>query len=268
MSTRQVLRQLEYTITNLAWPTSGDSVFHDVVITTLGWEFFLDSDLRKPYLIITPVGSQSELENPQLKKLSLEITIVAIHEGDSKGRAAAIGGHGSWSQTNSKQKGLFELQEKLWDTIEKEGRDRGIIYMLGGRSEQVLSGIGNNEESVIAILKISLEVMIFEKSTYTNPAKFLATKSGSDAVLTWNDHPDRYDRISSGGIIVARVSGSSNPTIANQIATVDVGVGTYTDSAPGAGTWTYGLFAQYDEINDPPSSSTNNSPGIFYTVTI
>jgi len=266
VSTRQLLRQLEYIAKSLAW-SSGDPVFFDVVISSLGWEFLVDSDLRHPYLIITHSSSSSSPENPQIKTVSVSLTIVVIHEGDPFGRLASIGGHGSHDDTDSAQKGVLELQEKLWASIHLKSRGDGIIYQLGGKSDRLLSGVGTRSQEVIAVLEMGADILIFEESVYPSPSKMTAVQSGSDVVLTWVDHAERYDRISTGGIIVARKSGS-NPTSADQIATVAAGVETYTDVAPGSGTWYYGLFAKYDETNDPPSASTNVSEGIFRSLTI
>ncbi|RME79896.1 MAG: hypothetical protein D6785_10875 [Planctomycetota bacterium] len=266
MSTRQLLRQIEYTAKNLSW-SGGGKVFHDVIVSVLGWEFFVDSDLRTPYLIIQADSSTSNEENPQLKQTNVRLSIVSRHEGDRFGRQAAIGGHGSWSQTNSFQKGIFEIQEKLWETLEKEGRDSGVIYMLSGRSERVIAGQGTEQEESLAIMDIEFQATIFERSIYPDAHNFKASKSGNDAVLTWQDPPVRYDLIQTGGLIIARKLGS-NPTTADQIATVNIGVQNYTDVNPGAGTWHYGLFVQYDEVNDPPVTATNTSQGIFSIIAI
>ena len=266
MSTRQLLRQLEYTAKNLAW-SGGEKVFQDVIVSVLGWEFFVDSDLRTPYLIISADSSSSNEENPQLKQTTVRLSIVCRHEGDRFGRQAAIGGHGSWSQTDSLQKGVFEIQEKLWENVEKQGRDSGIIYMFSGRSERVIAGQGTEQEETLAILEMEFQATIFERSVYKDVHNLQVAKSGSDAVLAWNDPPTRYDLIQSGGLIIARKLGS-NPTTADQIATVNIGAGNYTDVNPGAGTWHYGVFVQYDEVNETPSVATNTSNGQFATVTI
>ncbi len=266
MSTRQLLRQIEYTARNLAW-TGGAKVFHDVIVTVLGWEFFVDSDLRTPYLIISADSSTSNEENPSLKDVSVRMSIVCRHEGDRFGRQAAIGGHGSWSQTDSLQKGVFEIQEKLWTAIEKQGRESGIIYMFSGKSERVIAGQGTEQEESLAILEIDFRATIFERSIYPDVHNLKAVKSGSDAVLTWKDPPLRYDLIQTSGLVIARKLGA-DPAITDQIATVDVGIQNYTDVNPGAGTWHYGIFAQYDEVFDPPTTATNTSNGIFATVSI
>jgi hypothetical protein len=266
MSTRQVLKQLKYEIDKLEW-TAGNPVFFDSIISTLGWEFFIDSDLRTPYVIFNTTSSNSDQENPQLKDLSITISIVTRHEGDSFGNLSAVGGHGSWTQTDSKNKGIFEISEKLWESLSSTSRKNSIFYSMAGKTERLISGTGTEQEEVLSILQIDFEAKIFERSFWESASNLQGVKNVNDVDLTWVDPPESYSLIQTGGILIARKLGSQ-PAITDQIATANFGDQAYTDVNPGSGTWWYGIFVNYDEINIPATTKTNSSTGIFVKVIV
>jgi len=269
LSTRQLMRQLEYKARALTWANApSETVFSSdgCLSSALTWDQLIDH-IRFPACIFNVLSSSPNAEAPGLKILQIKATIIARHDNDRQGRLVLQGGHQAYTTGSSKGKGLLELQEKLWDAIASLGRDSGVVYQINMTGERMFGGSGVDDAIALAVLEIDFEAIVFEKSIYPDTYKIATSQVSADVVITWVDPPDRYDRISSGGIIVARKSGS-NPTTAEQIATVAIGTQTYTDLVPAAASYTYGLFASYDETNPTPTTATNYSDGIFSTITV
>jgi hypothetical protein len=75
---------------------------------------------------------------------------------------------------------------------------------------------------------------------------------GGQALLTWKLPPDRFDRYR---VALRRDAGAVPPTWTTGTAVTLPSLlpATFTDS-PGAGTWSYSLFATYDEGHEAPAA--------------
>jgi hypothetical protein len=87
---------------------------------------------------------------------------------------------------------------------------------------------------------------------YPGSEVLTASESGGTVTLTWENPGDRFDFVK---MILVRKSGSSAPTsVTDGTEIYDGALETFADT-PGAGTWSYSIFAAYDFDDDGTADS-------------
>ena len=115
--------------------------------------------------------------------------------------------------------------------------------------------------------------MVTDERFYPPPIRFTAVDAtAGNATLAWVNPPDRYDFHSSatarGGMILRRAAGSTPPTGPTDGTGITLS-GDFAESKtddPGAGEFSYALFAGYDETLD--ASNDRFSAAATATVTV
>ena len=114
---------------------------------------------------------------------------------------------------------------------------------------------------------MSIRVGCIEEETYPTVHNLSGSSSGGNTTITWEDPPDRFDRLN---IALVRKLGSdpSSVTDGTSLGTVAIGTQTFTEADPASGTWHYAAFAAYDKSYTTPSSVTDYSEKKVVQVTI
>jgi len=263
---------MEYKARALTWDSAPNKkIFGEesAISSALGWEILIDH-MRFPFIIFNFLSSQSNPENRLMKEAKFKATIVVKHDNDRLGRLILDGGGQDFNYGASEGKGLLQLQEKLFNSLNSGFRPDGIFYSFLFAGENLTAGAGLDDAIALGILEIDIDAILWEESSYLDVFNFTGTLAGGAVTLTWQDPPDRYDLIQTSGLIIRRKIGSNPTSVTDGIAvgTVNIGVQTYIDAAPGAGDWFYGIFVSYDENNDVPSSATNYSSGKFKEIVV
>ncbi len=250
MNLWQVARQVRYQIKNRDWTGTSTPIFPvgSVVVSNLPITRLISQGVRVPFSALRIMSGQVDPEYGQstdILRRDLAVTVAVGVHGDHKGEDPLIGAHRT--ADTSKGRGLLEVEEEVLDEI-------GLMNALEGVSIQFLANtipepqVADNDPSIMFCDYVH-QAWVTRQRAYHECSGFTATDDAvsGDVDLAWDVPPDRFDRLS---VILRRASGSTPP------ATYDAGTGvtlsgllaeSVTDS-PGVGTFSYSLFAAYDEI--------------------
>lgn len=277
MNVWQAARQIQYLLAKRVWPDSpGGPVFASVFITQ---EPTSIEALRFPVALVKILDSVTDSSEPGLKMQSIEVQIAVQHTGDQVGEFAMIGGQRA-SQGTSKGRGLLEVEEQCLQAIQFLNQTNGLrIYNTSSSAAEgmFLEGVG-----YIATRSYVFNSWLTSDRVYPEPngGKKLTSSVNSGTVsLSWT-FAERFDlraaittnekfNSTRGTLLLVRKSGSSPPSSVSDGSnlTLSSNVATSYNDTPGAGTWTYALFARYDEFGDN-STSLRTSSSVYKTVTV
>tara|TARA_R100000963_G_C4642949_1_gene106664 strand:- start:415 stop:1239 length:825 start_codon:yes stop_codon:yes gene_type:complete len=252
----QIVRQLKYLLLQRKWEGSGSDVFQDnsVVITVAPDEQAL-AVLIPPIALIRPLGAQSDPmhdEEPDLILQSIAVRLSVTVPGDPLGQSALIGG-GRQSQTDSRGRGLLEVEEELYASIGSLNTINGVVIYSRAKSEAEAELDEDNRYSCIR--SYLFEALATSDRFYHPVMSFAAADAvaSGDCNLTWTPAPTRFD---SRGIRILRIAGGTpvtSPTDGGATVVLSGSAfpgspGAYTDS-PGAGQVSYTIWVTYDEYD-------------------
>jgi len=253
MNVWQIIRQLRFLLLARLWEGSGSAVFqgNSVVISVAPDEMAIAS-LISPIAIIRPMGAQSDPmhdEEPDLILQSVAVRLSTTVPGDALGQFALIGG-GRQGQTESRGRGLLEVEEELFAAIAELNTINGVVIYSRAKSETDAELDDNDRYT--AYRSYMFEIGATESRFYHPVLGFTASDGTSgDADLAWTPAPTRYD---STGVRILRVSGATpttNPadgsaTVVLSGAAFPSPAGAHQDS-PGVGQFSYTIWVTYDE---------------------
>lgn len=268
MNRWQICEQLKYLLRKRKWEddSGNEKVFN--AFTTGGVPRSAWADIPTPFCIIQPKTGKADPEDPNLWDYRFKFVIIAEVEGDSLGEFAMMGGARTGGQGSSDGRGLLELEEELFKALNLLSTDLGIEYQA--KNADIEDSINDAELGYMALGTYNYDIRGASFRYYHPVTRLLGVDAtGGNCTLTWQLPPDRYDRRS---IIVRRAAGSTAP------ATPSAGTGislssdlaTSKTDNPGAGVFSYAVFAAYLENSDekPPTSGTPDRYSLAATVTV
>lgn len=272
----QCAKQIEYLLKSLTWPDSpSESVFGTRVAVTaqrsghVGGlagatvppaEAFL-SERTGPFAIVRAADSVPQGRGPEIARFSVEAFVRGL--GTTQMRNSVVGGsRGASGAGSSTGRGALELEEVVrsrfnWVTASDYGIQARVVAASTVRAFEA-----QPEWSVIP-LELEVHNVVADRY-YDPPYRLLATGGSGQVVLAWSLPPDRFDRLSvilrraAGATAPTTVAGGTGVTLASALAT------TKTDTVA-AGTYSYSLFAAYDETNSTPTTADRYSAAATFT---
>lgn len=266
MNEFQILQQAKYITNNAVWPGGANRVFGAVLISTRPHRDLL-ADHRTPLLIIRPGAGQADPlkgEEPLLFGQNFRTRLLVSNEHDADMEAALIGANRSGSP-DSEGRGILEVQERLFAEL---GRVTGLDGM---KILNVARSITDVDEETpvgsVAFRDYLFRAMIGTERFYHPATRFTAADGGGgDANLTWKLPPTRWDSVN---VKILRKAGAVPPTgPADGTVVLASGTGVTHIDSPGAGQFSYGIFAAYDEDSETPTRQDIFSDGDSSTVTV
>lgn len=262
----QCLRQVKWKLEKLTWSDSPqEKIFSQVVISDVPIRNLIGL-IRHPFAVVHSANTNSEAENPLKQSISFDIDIFTENQNDRYGESVLVGAITDVTSGSSLGKGIAQLDRAVKSLLATLSKEDGFRYWNSIKSSR---GDGMIQNDVAwATRTISFSGGIYQSESYTNPSAIALTQNGNDVNITWVDAPQRFDTFN---YIIRRKSGSNptGPSDGIAVGTTAIGVQSITDTAPGAGTWYYGIFAAYDSsLNSTPTTATNYSSGIFSSITV
>ena len=134
MNTWQTLRQIQYLLRAQTWTGGATTVFasSSVLITAAPREEVVEK-IRLPMAIIKPGGNTSDADDPDLLEQEVILSLGVGHAGDAYGESPMVGSHRT-SQTESKGRGLLEIEEEMFNALELLNTDDGVVIQLKASS--------------------------------------------------------------------------------------------------------------------------------------
>ena len=264
MSPWQIARQIRYRLEQVSWADSPtETVFPAVKIIAGNVGIGTAAGYRFPFAIVRPLDATMDEDEPDILLHDFEVIIVQAVAGDDGGQRVIIGGNRS-SEGSSLGRGIMELEEVVGAELFDEVQGSGIKMRLTGQSEIAaaeVDGIG-----YAAARSLRIQAWCNRTRHYHPVTRFTATDAtGGDTSLAWTIHPDRWDRYN---VVVRRASGATAPASATAGTGVTLAglLSTSVTDSPGAGQFSYAVFAGYDETGD--SSADRYSAAATATVTV
>jgi len=250
MNSWQCLKQIKSLLVAQKWTGSSTAIFPNgsVIITQAPPKKGISLN-RMPYAFIgLGSGSSDPVHDELPDKLRVDV-IVALAcsvPGDPYGEAAMIG-RNIQSTTDSRGRGILELEEELFNAVELLNEIDGVVIQFRAMG----SPAPEYDETHGYIVKrgYRFEMDCTASRAYSEASKFTASESGGTVTLSWTLPATRYDL---KAMILRFASGSTPPADkdAGTGITVDPVLGTSETHAPGAGTYSYRLITAYDEDED------------------
>jgi len=266
---RQAVKQLQYLLQSRYWDddNTNDLVFGSsgVRITT-GLSADQAMGLRLPFALIKVQDGSSDDEDPQLSTETIEIAIAARGAQDQYGESAVVGSSRTSGDGNSQGRGILEVERELLSVLRNLDGTQGIAVAGVSKSQLAVEDVGGMVGFVAArAYQLDVDVVI---DPYFHPVPRISAvnDTGGQATLTWILPPDRWDRQE---VILRRASGSTAPTSVTGGTGVTLASALPTTHAddPGAGTWSYAIFAGYDDDGDGTSDNYSAAATVTIAVT-
>lgn len=244
MNDEQLLRQVAYKLTSAQWPDA-TALFDAVTFAPPGaiQESHMESQGR--VALVTLGDQETDANEPKALRQTVHVLLHhATEDVDDEGDDARLGA-----------KGLLRLVEQVRGVLRYLGEESGV------RMEFVSQGASSASDLAWASgasRELIFEAHIADERDYPGPTRLKATALGGGQVsLTWTRAPDRFDRHSQ---VLRRASGSTAPTSISggTGVTISAAATSVTDS-PGAGTWSYAIFAGYDDTFPQDGASNEYS---------
>jgi hypothetical protein len=243
----QDTQQVRYILRAHTWPEAGgQKVFGSVYISPLPLAL-LYNICSMPCCIIRAKPDKSDSQLPDYFDFPMELEYAVQVAGDPRMENAVVGANRVSGAAGSSGKGIQELSEVLSTAVGKLTESSGIKIV--GRQDAEEDILPLEQTGYVVSRKMRLLFRCAKARYYHPPVRVVAIVAGANVTFTWADPPDRFDRTAVSRIRIRRAAGAVAPatvTDGAQVADVLIGVQTYVD-APGAGAWSYSLFAGYDE---------------------
>lgn len=263
MNTWQAARQIKHKLLSRAWPDSPfGSVFASVYVTQGPAEDVAPSSIRYPAAIIRTLDSTTDKDTQSFHVQKFEIIILVAHQGDQFGEFAMIGGH-RISQGQSRGRGILEVEEQVRQALQFLDQTSGVRLQLMsiGAGESVFTA----DAGYIVSRPMQFQARLTTDRVYPAPnsGKTLKTAvSGGSVTLSWTWHTrfdlheartaPYQDMAARGYLTLVRKSGGTPPASVTDgtVVTLASNAATTVVDTPASGTYSYALFAQYDEFGD------------------
>jgi hypothetical protein len=224
-------------------------VFGSVHVATGADEEARLSGIITPLVLVRPMNGTADKDAPHLISQAWQLRLVVSVEGDDLGETALVGG--AIDSASSAGRGLLEIEEQMIDRLAAGSSEVGFLLVeawRGGAQPAKDPNLG-----YVAYCDYEMASKATAVRTYHPATRLAGTLLGGGSVsLTWRLPPDRFDRYR---VVLRRAAGSTPPAGPTDGTGVTLSglLATSVTDTPGAGTFSYSLFAQYDDYNPTPS---------------
>lgn len=272
MNAWQALQQVEYLLRLATWEDAATLVFsrESVVVSSAMPEHVL-AELTLPLAMISlgsGIADPQHHEDPTLREEEVRVTIGVINENDQLGRGVYLGARGDGAN-DSRGRGLLEIAEILENTLDLGTGDRGFRCLLAGTS--AAEPARHPTSGLMLMRTYTFRAKLGRARAYPAPTSLVGTGGAGQVALSWRLPPARFD---TRRVQCVRKAGSSAPssptdgTVLTLGGTPDgAGVTSKTNTGLAAGTYTFGLFAAYDETGSGTDERWSPVASVTATVT-
>lgn len=264
MNDWQILRQVAYLVRAATWGGSEYLFRPDSVIVSTNTVEAVAAGLSLPGCVLAPDGPQTDPEfgeEPGLLVQPIKLTVIVALPADTFGGAALMGANRS--ALAAAGKGLLEIAVPLTAAIRRLNDASGVHLQSVRKSasgSELVPSMG-----YVAYHEHRLECVCTDAKSFPKPTAFVATGGSGQVAMTWHALPDRFDR---RRFILRRASGSTPPASATVGTGIPLGGSpdgrsavSVTDSGLSAGTYSYSLFAAYDDYTVDPATMRDDPIG-------
>lgn len=228
-----------------------------------------------PVCIITPTDHETDPEAGEDTNLVLwgfQIRIQNFNANDQFGQAGLMGAGKPVGLSSSRGRGLEELLSETRRALASLTKTSGGFTLQVMPFSGAAAAFDQESKRMGAVFRDFTLKVWGTGDPYYAPAENLYFTGATAHTLYWTKPPDRFDLCR---LVLCKVAGST-PTTDPTVGVVTSWTLPYSSMpsslavVPGSGTWSYSLFAQYDDLHDtiPTSSPVPTSNAAAATVTL
>jgi len=261
MTAWQAIRQFIYLLSIRKWEGDSDNqvVWPQggvVAASRENWEAVVLATMRFPMALVMPESMTPDPKYREAKDLLARTVTVRLCQSipfDAIGSAALLGANRQ-GQGQSEGRGLLEFEPELFGVMARLTDQDGVRIISLGETGSGQRPIDEDGANWIAWTDYGFRFYGSSTLYYHPPYRLAGSVASSTISLTWALPPDRYDRYR---VRLIRKSGSTAPTSVSDgtAVTLASALATSVDDTPGVGTWSYRIFASYDETNGKPNGT-------------
>lgn len=241
MNEDQACRRIKTILRSLRWGGSGDPVFgRDAVLVTVAPVEDQLSSLAMPAAFVRGGAGRNDPERPGLVTQEMSVTVVVSVPGDKTGERPLIGANRA-SKTSWGGRGIYEVQVPMLSAIERigPGGQFGIEHKATSRL-----GVQAGDGGYHAFREYGFEALLTTAYMHQEPRTVTAANVAGTVTVAWAVPDDVANLV---GYVVRRASGSLPAAFPTDGTSITWSSGLSVTNAPGSGTWTYSVFATYDD---------------------
>lgn len=264
MTTWQAARQIAFKLLSRSWPDAPAGPVFAQVFVSQGLPEDSGS-LRFPFALVRVLDGTADPDDQTYQLQRFEVVSVVSSTGDQVGEQAMVGGHRQ-SQGRSQGRGLLEVEEQVMQAVQYLNQTNAFRIQLvsAGTAEAALVP----DVGYVVSRALTFQARLTTSRVYPTPnaGKSLVAAVNTGVVTltwTWHERADLHKAYTPpqigtarGKLTLVRKAGSSAPTSVTDgtLVALSSNAATTVADSPGAGTWSYALFAQYDEFGDATGS--------------
>lgn len=242
MNTYQACLRIKSILKSLRWGGSGDNVFgrDSVKVTVAAAQEYVDQ-LNLPAAFIWPGGGTADAERPDLFERTIWVRVIVSIPGDQVGERPLLGG-GRISATGHGGRGLLEIETALLGAIEQ--LDASQQFRIGAQYVSPTQAQAD-ETGYHCWADYGFKATLTSGTQHTAPRSAAASEAAGTVTVSWTAPDDTTNLVA---YVVRRTAGTipvAYPTDGTDVAWT---AGLNVTDAPGSGTYTYSVFATYDDL--------------------
>lgn len=242
MNTRQACIRLRSILGARRWggTSAGDKLL-GTVLCTPGAASDVTDQLRLPAAFIAPGSGSVDPTRPELVNQDITVVVITSLPGDMFGQRALIGGTRP-SATSAKSRGVLEIEEEVLAAIAQ--LDASQQFRIGLKWASAVGAEIDEQTGYHQWRRYTFRALLTVESQHDAPRAGNASESGGTVTISWTAPDDTTNLVS---YVVRRVSGTVPVAFPDEGTEVSWSSGTSTTDSPGSGTWSYSIFATYDD---------------------
>lgn len=270
MNAWQAVQQLKFKLLTRTWPDAPSNPVLQTVLATQGATSDLVDAFSPPMAIVSVLDQDADAQSPEHKRQRFEVALAVAHRGDRAGEFALVGAQRN-GPGRSAGRGLLEVEEQLLEVVNALNRTNAMQIQCVAASAAE-AGV-EDARGYVCARRYTLEARLTTARKYQEAnggKKLTVVVAGATVTLSWAI-AERFDFHATysvpaltvrGGHVLRRAAGATPP------ATVTDGTGVTLSGAfatsvadtPGVGTWSYSLFAKYEEFAGDTTNVRHSDP--------
>jgi hypothetical protein len=268
MNAWQCLKQLKYLLQQRKWTGTSNVVFNaNSVIVSANPELHALNHLIVPICIIKPNEATIDpefKENQRIVERSCSIILITAIGGDAAtSENAVMGANRTSGSLKSEGRGLLELEEEVFETINLLTEQSGITMLFSASSSMGVKRVDTGADIwYVSMMEYPFKLFTSTlRKVYPPVSNLIITvpSIGTENDLSWTLPATRYDTYK---VIVRKASGTTPPATATAGTGVTLGsllATSVVDPITFGTTWSYSVFMAYDETHQPTSEAQRYS---------
>lgn len=242
MNTEQAVRRIRTILSGRLWGGSGDPVFaRDSVRVSLGPAESLSDQIRLPAAFVAAGSGTADPQRPGLITRTINVVVATYVPGDVWGERPLIGANRTGA-TGIQSRGLYEIETELFAAIGQI--DASQQFRIGLKFASATEGEIDADTGYHVFGRYGFEAYLTDKRQHAEPRALALSESGGTVTIDWDAPDDTTNLVS---YVVRRIAGTIPVAFPDEGTDVSWSTGTSTTDTPGSGTWTYSVFATYDD---------------------